>query len=397
MMQQPILSYPDGLDSPQFRREFAAILDAPLIAGNRIHNLENGKEILPAMLEAIRAAERSITFETYVYWSGTVGREFAYAFAERARAGVQVHAIIDWFGSQDIDPALIDIMTDAGVAVVRYHPVAWTVPTPWRLNNRTHRKLLIIDGRIGFTGGVGIADPWAGDAQDPEHWRDSHYRCEGPLVAALQSVFLDNWVQTTGRLLQGDAYFPPLQAVGDSAAQVFSSSPRGGGDSMLLMYLMLIAAAQRSIDLASAYFVPDTPAITALVDAMRRGVQVRIIVPGPHIDFKVVRRASRANWRELLEAGALIHEFQPTTHHRKALVVDRAVLSIGSTNFDQRSFWLNDEASVNVFDHGIAARAAEVFEQDLARSRRITLQMWQQRPRREKLLERTASILSPIL
>jgi cardiolipin synthase A/B len=283
------------------------------------------------------------------------------------------------------------------VAVVRYHPVAWTVPTPWRLNNRTHRKLLIIDGRIGFTGGVGIADPWAGDAQDPEHWRDSHYRCEGPLVAALQSVFLDNWVQTTGRLLQGDAYFPPLQAVGDSAAQVFSSSPRGGGDSMLLMYLMLIAAAQRSIDLASAYFVPDTPAITALVDAMRRGVQVRIIVPGPHIDFKVVRRASRANWRELLEAGALIHEFQPTTHHRKALVVDRAVLSIGSTNFDQRSFWLNDEASVNVFDHGIAARAAEVFEQDLARSRRITLQMWQQRPRREKLLERTASILSPIL
>jgi cardiolipin synthase A/B len=382
-----------GLQDPQFRREFAVVLGAPLVPGNRIANLENGDQIFPSMLNAIRGAQYSITFETFIYWSGAIGRQFAEAFAERARAGVPVHVLLDWVGSQNMEPALLDLMIEAGVEVERFHPLHWY--NLGRMNNRTHRKLLVVDGRVGFTGGVGIADHWLGNAEDPSHWRDSHYRIDGPAVAHLQSAFLDNWTKTSGRLLQGPRYFPPLEPGGDATMQVFTSSPEsGGGDSMQLMYLMLIAAAEHSIDLSSAYFVPDEQAIDALRAAMARGVRVRIIVPGPLIDHQIVRQASRAGWGGLLEAGAEIHEYAPTTFHCKMLVVDRRVVSIGSTNFDNRSFRLNDEASVNVFDTAFAARASEVFERDLERSERITLEAWQQRPWRQRLRERLSRLLA---
>ena len=381
--------------SPDYYRALGVLLGPPVIGGNRVQALQNGDEIFPAMLAAIRSARKTITFETYIYWSGEIGEQFATALSERARAGVRVHVLLDWFGSQKIEQRFLDTMRDAGVEIHLYHPLSWYHIA--RLNNRTHRKLLVVDGRVGFTGGVGIADKWSGHAQDPDHWRDSHYRAEGPVVTQMQAAFLDNWVKVSGKVLHGPEYLPTLEPVGDVRAQVFSSSPDGGAESMHLMYLLVITAATRTIDLEAAYFVPDQLTSDALVAAMRRGVRLRLIVPGPIVDAEVVRRASRATWGPLLEAGAEIYEYQPTMFHCKVLIVDRLLTSVGSTNFDPRSFRLNDEAQLNVYDAAFAAEQTAVFERDLLRSRRVTLADWQQRPWREKLIERTAALLNPQL
>jgi len=381
--------------SPQFFRSLGVLLGPPVVDGNRVQDFQNGEEIFPAMLAAIRSARSTISFETYIYWSGEVGRAFADALSERARAGVQVHVLLDWVGSQKIDDALLNEMRGAGVAIEMYRPLHWY--TLARLNNRTHRKLLVVDGRVGFTGGVGIADKWTGHAQDADHWRDSHYRIEGPAVAQMQATFLDNWTKVTGRVLHGEDYFPPLQAVGDVRGQVFSSSPEGGAESMQLMYLLAITAAAKTIDLATSYFVPDELTVSTLVAAMRRGVRFRLIVPGPIIDTDVVRRASRARWGPLLAAGAEIHEYQPTMYHCKVMIVDGRLVSVGSTNFDPRSFRLNAEANLNVYDAPFAERQVAVFERDLAHTRRITLAEWEARPWHEKLVEWAASLLGPQL
>jgi cardiolipin synthase len=381
-----------GVDDPQFRRELGILLGPPIIDGNRVENLENGVEIFPAMLAAIRGARSTITFETYIYWSGSVGRQFADALGERARNGVRVHVLIDWVGSQKMEQPLLDEMESAGVEVHRYHPLHWYNLT--RMNNRTHRKLLVIDGRVGFTGGVGISDEWDGDARDPEHWRDSHYRLEGPAVAQMQAAFMNNWIKTTGEVLQGEEYFPALEPVGTALGQVFTSSPSGGGDSMQLMYLLSITAAERTIDLSAAYFVPDPLTRRTLLAALKRGVRLRIIVPGEYIDSEVTKRASRADWGELLQAGAEIYEFQPAMFHCKALIVDSRLVSVGSTNFDNRSFRLNDEANLNVYDADFAARIAAVFDDDLARSRRVSYEAWQRRPWHEKAVEHLSSLFA---
>jgi cardiolipin synthase len=376
---------------PQFMRVMGVMLGPSIVGGNRYQALRNGDEIFPSMLEAIRGARHSIDFETYIYWSGDIGRTFADALSERARAGVHVHVMLDWLGSDKIDPALVDQMRKAGVAVERYHPIRWY--TLARLNNRTHRKVLVVDGRVGFTGGVGIAPEWTGHAQDAQHWRDTHFRIEGPAVAQMQAVFLDNWIKTTGEVLHGPDYFPPLPPVGDAAAQVFMSSPTGGAESMHLMYLLAITAAARSIDLSMAYFVPDQLAVNALRAAMARGVRVRVVTPGPITDTETVRKASKALWGELLEAGAEIYEYQPTMYHCKVMIVDGFLTSVGSTNFDNRSFRLNDEANLNLYDEAFAAQQTAIFEDDLAHSRRVTLEAWRNRPWREKALEGLASLL----
>jgi cardiolipin synthase len=389
---QTSLSHRYGVGDPQFLRELGTLLGPAIIDGNHVENFENGDRIFPAMLAAIRGAEHSINFESYIYWSGTIGREFAQALSERARAGVKVHVLIDWAGSQDLDESLVDGMKAAGVEVRRYHPLRWYNLA--RMNNRTHRKLLVVDGKVGFTGGVGIADPWSGDAGDPQHWRDSHYRLEGPAVAQMQAAFMDNWIKTTGKVLQGSEYFPPLVPAGGALAQVFTSSPSGGGDSMQLMYLLAITAAEHSIDLSAAYFVPDPLTRRALLQARARGVRIRIIVPGANTDVEVVRHASRADWGELLRAGVEIHEYQPAMFHCKLMLVDSQLASVGSTNFDNRSFRLNDEANLNVYDHAFAERLERVFEADLRRSRRIDYERWRHRPALEKVVEAVSSILS---
>jgi cardiolipin synthase len=367
----------------QFRRSMGVLLGPPIIEGNHVETLLNGDQIFPAMLAAIRGAQKSITFETYIYWSESIGKEFSDALAERARAGVKVHLMLDFIGSMKMEDAAIERMRAAGVQLQRYHKPAW-----WklaRLNNRTHRKLLIVDGTTGFTGGVGIADQWRGHAQDARHWRDTHFRVEGPVVGQMQAVFTDNWTKATGVVLDGALYFPPLQPRGSMPAQMFSSSPTGGSASMQLMYLMAITAARQSIDLSASYFVPDELAIRALVAAAKRGVKVRIITPGTKIDAEVVRQASRERWEEMLEAGIQIAEYQPSMYHVKALIVDALMVSVGSTNFDNRSFSINDEANLNVLDPDFARAQVDVFEDDWRRSRPITLAAWRNRPLTEKL------------
>ena len=382
-----------GIRDAQFQRTMGVMLGPVILPGNRFATLLNGDEIFPSMLQAIKGAQKTITFETYIYWSGDIGKAFADALSQRARAGVKVHVLLDWLGSSKMDQALLAEMRDAGVQIRRYHEPRWYNLD--KLNNRTHRKELIVDGRIGFTGGVGIAPEWTGHAQDPQHWRDSHFRAEGPVVAQMQAVFGDNWSKLTGEVLDGVDYFPALSAVGDGAGQMFASSPSGGSESMQLMYLLMITAAEHSIDLSSSYFVPDELSRDTLVAALRRGVRVRIITPGPHIDSETVRRASRALWGDLLEAGAEIYEYQPTMFHCKVLVADGLVASVGSTNFDERSFRLNDEASLNVYDATFAAHQVEVFERDLKSSRRISVAEWRDRPLVEKVWEHAAALLGP--
>ncbi len=380
-----------AVSEPQFRREMSVLLGPTILSSNQVTALQNGDEIFPAMLQAIRSAQTSITFETFIYWSGDIGEAFSQALAERARAGVQVSVIIDWVGSSKMDQSLLDSMQAAGVQLHRYRPLHWY--NVGRMNNRTHRKLLVVDGRIGFTGGVGIADQWTGDAGDPDHWRDTHFRIEGPVVAQLQAAFNDNWIKTTGQVLNGPAYFPALQEQGEMDAHVFVASPSGGGESMHLMYLLAIAAAESTIDLAASYFVPDSMLVEALIAACRRNVRVRILLPGPHIDAYTVKIASKSDWGELLSAGAEIHLYQPTMLHTKLLVIDAEFVSVGSTNFDMRSLRLNDEASLNVYNSDFATQMTAVFEGDLLSAESYSLADWKSRSWREKLAEK---VLLPI-
>lgn len=380
-----------GIRDPLFQREMSALLGPTIVSGNEIQALQNGDEIFPAMLAAIREAKSTIDFETYIYWSGNTGAEFAEALIERAKAGVKVHLMLDWVGSVKMDAALLSSMRQAGIEVERYHAVHWY--SLGTLNNRTHRKVLIVDGRIGFTGGVGIADQWAGHAQDPDHWRDSHFRIEGPVVAQMQAAFLDNWIKTTGRVLHGEEYFPTLAARGEKQMQMFMSSPAGGSASMRLMYLTAITAATSSIDIEAAYFIPDRLMTSELIKARRRGVRVRILLPDKHIDSETVRVATKIAWGPLLENGAEIYEYDPTMLHCKMLIFDRVMVSVGSTNFDMRSFELNDEASLNVYDEAFALQMSQVFERDMAAASPYSYQQWQHRPWTQKLAER---VLIPI-
>jgi cardiolipin synthase len=375
----------------QFVRTMGSLLGPGFLPGNRVTALYNGDEVFPAMLDAIRSARRTITFESYIYWSSAIGRRFTAALAERARAGVHTHVLIDWAGSQKVDQDDIARLRQAGVEVVLYRPLRFYDFD--RINHRTHRKLLIVDGRVGFTGGLGIADQWLGHAQDKEHWRDSQFRAEGPVVAQLQAAFMDDWFETRGVVLDGPGYFPDLDRQGPALGQVFWSSPRGGNGNLRVMFLLAIAAATRRILIANAYFVPDETTVEMLVAARRRGVDVEIIVPGPVLDAQVVRRASKETWGPMLEAGVAIYEYQPTMYHPKVMVVDDVWASVGSTNFDDRSFRLNQEDNLNVYDREFAAGQAAAFARDRAVSRRITLEAWRRRPLWERIQERAAGVL----
>lgn len=379
-----------ALEDPTFERCMSHLLGPPLVDGNRIISLSNGDEIFPAMLEAIRGAKSTITFETFIYWSGEIGQEFAGALIERARDGVRVHVLLDWLGSNKLDAESLAELRKAGVEVERYRPLSWYSLS--RMNSRTHRKILVVDGRVGFIGGVGIADQWTGNAESPENWRDSHFRLEGPAVAHLQAAFADNWMKTRAEVFNGANYFPDLSPAGESRAQVFKSSPREGGDSARLMFLLSISAARQRILIANSYFVPDSRTVTALVNARKRGVAIEIIVPGAYIDTKITRRASRSQWGPLLEAGVSIFEFQPTMFHCKLMVIDDQWVTVGSANFDNRSFRLNDEANLNVVDRSFARQQANVFASDKQRSRQILLHDWKCRPWPEKLVETLAGL-----
>ncbi|MPW21150.1 cardiolipin synthase [Paraburkholderia sp. CNPSo 3157] len=384
-----------GSHDPQFIRSMGLLLGPPVVSGNRFDVLLNGDEIFPSMLEGIASARKTITFETFIYWSGAIGERIAVALSEKARDGISVHVLLDWVGSQRMDKRYLRMLDDAGAEVVQFHKPHWT--GLGRMNDRTHRKLLVIDGRIGFTGGVGIAQEWTGHAQDEMHWRDTHFRVTGPVVGHMQAVFMDNWIKATGNVLHGPDYFPESNDQGEGLAHMFSSSPSGGSDDMQLMYLMAITAATRSIHLASAYFVPDRLTVNAIVEAAKRGVAVQILTPGKRIDTHTVREASRACWGPLLEAGVQMFEYQPTMFHVKLLIVDDYLVSVGSTNFDSRSFKLNDEANLNLYDEAFARRQTQIFADDLAKSKRVTFEEWKRRPWMEKVVDHVVSLLDPQL
>jgi len=379
-----------AVSDPQFVRTMGNLLGPGILAGNRVKALQNGDEIFPAMLGAIRGARETITFETYIYWSGAIGKEFSDALCERARAGVKVHVLLDAVGTGKLEKAFLDDLKAAGVEVERYHPLRWYSLA--RINNRTHRKLLVVDGRVGFTGGVGIADLWTGHAQSKDHWRDSHYQIEGPAVAQMQAVFTDNWIKTRAKVLFGPEYFPELKPAGDSLAQVFKSSRSEGSESVRLMYLLSIASATNSIRLQAAYFVPDGLAIETFLAARKRGVKIEIIMPGPHSDVRIVQSASRSRWAELLDGGVEIYEYQPTMYHCKVIIVDDVWVSVGSTNFDDRSFRLNDEANLNIYDSRFAAAQVKVFEADKQQSRLMTRAEFKNRSKIGKFLDELAGL-----
>lgn len=375
---------------PQFMRTMGVLLGPDLTSENMVEELINGDQIFSSMLSAMRSARRSITLETYIFFAGRIACDFVDVLSERARAGVKVLVLLDWIGGQ-LDDAQIERLQESGVEVRRYHAPRWN--DLHKLNNRTHRKLMIVDGEIGFTGGVGIADKWRGNALGPSQWRDTHFRVSGPVVGQMQATFADNWLEATGEVLHGPDYLPAMSAKDGVLAQMYSASPGGGERSMQLLYLLSIAAARKTIDISASYFVPDEAAVAELVAAMKRGVRVRIILPGEHIDWGFVRRASRARWGPLLEAGAQISEYQPTMYHVKMMIVDELWVTVGSTNFDARSFAINDEANLDVYDAVFARRQAAVFERDLQQSRGIGLDEWRERPWHDKALDFAASLI----
>lgn len=377
-----------GVDDPQFERVMSQLLGPPILPGNLVTPLRNGVEIFPAMLGAIEAAEKTICFETYVYWSGDIAERFSEALSRKAREGVRVHVLLDGFGCNCRDGISIQRMRRAGVEVSIYHTGNLV-----RANHRTHRKLLVIDGKLGFTGGVGIADQWSGNADSPDHWRDSHYKVEGPVVGQLQAAFLDNWMKARARVLHGRDYFPELVEVGSYHCQVFKSSPMEGSESARLMYLLSITAARHSLRIANSYFVPDDLVTKSIVDAVRRGVSVEVILPVRHNDSIAVRHASRHRWGTLLREGVRIFTYEPTMYHCKLMIVDDLWTTVGSANFDNRSFRLNDEANLNVMSQDFATVEAAAFEHDRARSKEFTYDDWQNRSSLIKTADAAAALL----
>ncbi len=379
-----------GPSDPRFERSLGQLLGPGFLGGNRVTPLHNGDEIFPPMLEAIDSARFSITLESFIYWDGRIAGDFSRRLSARARAGIKVHVSLDGAGCDCINSPLVREMRDSGCEVEIYNILE--ILDLDRLNNRTHRKLLVVDGKVGFIGGVGIADVWGGNAQSPDHWRDSHYKVEGPVVAQLQSAFTDNWMEMAAAVLHGDDYFPELEVAGPHRCQVFKSAPHEGSDSARLMFLFSIAAARRTIHLANSYFIPDDLTQHTLVEACERGVDVKIMVPGPHIDKQFVRDASRTRWGPLLRAGARFFEYEPTMFHCKLMIIDSEWVSVGSCNFDNRSFRLNDEANINILDATFGLEQVATFCADLEECREITLAEWEARSPVQKLIDATFAL-----
>lgn len=379
-----------NIEDPDFERSMSQLLGPPILDGNRIARLENGDAIFPAMLAGIASAKITICFETYIYSSGEMAEKFSVALAAKAREGVKVHVLIDGMGCDCVEGKSLRRMREAGVEVEVYH---LHVHNLTNVNQRTHRKLLIIDGKQGFTGGVGIADEWLGNADAPEHWRDTHYQVDGPAVAQLQAAFMDNWMKTHATVLHGNDYFPFIKEQGPHRCQMFKSSPMEGSESARLMYLLSITAARKSLRVGNAYFIPDDLVTETLIAAVKRGVAVEVLVPGAHLDSGLVRQASRHRWGRLLKSGVRIFEYQPTMYHCKVMIIDDLWVSVGSANFDNRSFRLNDEANLNVFDRKFAQEEVDSFDRDRQQAREVTYEEWKKRPIVERARDATVSLL----
>ena len=382
-----------GIASEAFLRILASLADAQVYRGARIDVLANGERFYEAELAAIREARHSINLEAYIFRRGEVCGRFVAALAERARAGVEVSLVLDAVGSFTTWRSYFKELSEAGGRVHWYHPLRWyTLP---RINNRTHRELLIIDGRVGFIGGAGFADVWRFDRDGRRRWRDTMFRVEGDVVRGLQATFVENWVESSGEILTAEHYFPKASATGSVTALIVNSSPTTGLSTRArVLFQTLLASAHKSILITTPYFLPDRSARQEMLRAIReRGVKVTIITPGRHSDQLLTRRSSRRLYGTLLQAGVKIHEYQPGMIHTKALVVDDLWSVVGSTNFDNRSFGLNDEINLAACDADLARRLVEDFARDLAQSRAISYAEW----RRRSLIERGHELLGSLL
>ncbi len=381
-----------GRDGPshQFRRAMEGLLGVPATEGNRIEVLRNGDQIFPSMLTAIREATETIDFATYVYWTGDIAVEFAESLSERARAGVRVRILLDAVGAHLMNRDLVDSMAQAGCQVEFFRPpTTWKV---WETNQRTHRKVLICDEDVAFTGGVGIAAEWCGDARNPDEWRETHVRLRGPAVDGLRSAFVSNWAETGQPLFDERDRFPEQPQPGGATVQVVKSPAQTGWTDMGTAMSALLMLAQRSISITTAYFVPDDRFIGLLRDAVGRGVQVDVLMPGEHADKRIVQIAAEANYEELIEAGVRIHRFGPTMIHAKVVTVDATVATIGSANFDQRSLGINEEANVVIFDEATTAIFDAQFADDLTRSEQVSNGRWQDRGVAQKAKEKVTDL-----
>lgn len=382
-------------DAPQFRRATNLWMQQPLVGGNSLTLLRDGEAIYAAKLEAIAAAEHSVTFETYEFWGQEAAGAFADAFAEAAARGVRVHVLLDYLGSRQADADKFRRMEAAGVELIRFRSPSWYQLS--RFNHRTHRKLLVTDGRTGFIGGANAANPWLPDAVGETAYRDNHFRVRGPVVGQMQAAFMETWLEASGKALVGDTYYPELQAEGEAEVQVVNSSPREGRHRIRLMLMHALAAAQSRVTLATAYFYPDEAFLDALTAAASRGVDIRILVPGDSIDQGYLRQASVNRWGPMLEAGVELYEYQPSMYHSKLTSIDDVWASVGSANLDNRSFRINDEANLSVLDEAFAVQVRELIEGDFTDSSRYTLEDWDDRPWHKRAFGLLGSFMGPYL
>lgn len=381
------------LASEDFLRILESLTDSKVNKCTHIEVLTNGENYYEAELQAIRAAEHSINLEAYIFQKGDVTRRFVEALTERARAGVEVRMVLDAIGSFTTWRSYFKDLSEAGGRVAFYHGFHWH--TLARINNRTHRELIIIDGRIGFIGGAGFADHWLISRPKHPRWRDTMFRIEGDAVASLQGTFAENWLEASGEILTGGDFFPLCEATSRASALVVNSSPSAGRSTHArMLYQTLLASAQRSILITTPYFLPDQSARAEMVRAMKeRGVEIDIIAPSEKSDHLITRRSSRRLYGDLLKAGAHIYEYQPEMIHTKSLVIDGMWSVVGSTNFDNRSFGLNDEVNLAACDPELAARLTKDFARDRAESRAVTYDAWRRRPIFERAHEQLGRLL----
>ncbi len=366
----------------------SALPGPTMSAGNRLELLENGDAIFPAMLAAISSARKTVNFEAYIFWSGEVGTRFRDALAERAAHGVEVRVLLDAVGSprQKLNASDVDAMRRAGCHVEFFHSTKpWML---WVVNHRNHRRVLVVDGTVGFLGGVGFADLWRGDADSREHWRDTQVRVEGPAVRGLQRAFQENWSEVTGEPLVGEEFFPALPQVGSTSVAVVPSSPLAAMSGAGRVYAISLAAAGKEIWIANSYFLPDETTAGLLIAAVKRGVDVRVMIPSDaQSDVPATKAAGRSSFGPLLEGGVKFFEYQPTMFHLKTMVVDGIFSTVGSANFDERSFHLNDEINLFAYDAAFAALMKERFLRDQSRCRPYTTAMWKARSLKKRVME----------
>ncbi len=377
-----------------FTRETGVLMGSSWVPGNSTEVMDNGEDIFESMLDDIRNASVSITKETYNFWGEDVAESFSEALSDAAERGVQVHFIMDFVGSRLATSDQLNMMKDAGVQLVRWRKPAWYQLS--RLNHRTHRKLLMVDGKVAYIGGANTADDWLPQVDDGGY-KDYHYRVTGPVVHELQGAFSLNWVASTGRLLTGEKYYPEIDKTGEVLMQVTSSNPREGRMKIRKNKLYLIASADETIRLGYAYFFPDHSIIDAIIDAAERGVDVQILTPGEKMDLAYLRYASHNRWGDLLKAGVEMYEYLPGMYHTKLMIVDDLYLSVGSSNFDNRSFRINDETNLNIIDREFAGLMVQNYLNDLEMSERITLERWENRPAWQRAAGWGTQIIGPHL